>query len=140
MPASSQGLPTSGTRDIRLPVFGLRIFALSIQGRCGEWPSNSCQPSMARAFNSAREPITSNSPVTSSTQIGNARPQKRFFEIIQSPMFLSQSISRALPLIASGRNSACSTTRMISSRQLMAMNHSSTSRNKSSVLQRQQCG
>ena len=88
MPASSQGLPTSGMRDIRLPVFGLRIFTRSIHGRCGVWPSNSSQPSTARSFSSSREPITSKSPVTSSTQIGRARPQKRFLEIIQSPMLL----------------------------------------------------
>jgi hypothetical protein len=140
MPASSHGLPTSGTRDIRLPVLGLRILTLSTHGRCGLWPSKSDQPSTARAFNSSREPITSKSPVTSSTQIGRARPQNRFFEIIQSPMLRSQSSSRALPLIDSGRNVACSVTRMISSRQRMSMNHSSTSRKSSSVLHRQQCG
>ena len=33
--------------------------------------------------------------VCSSTQMGRARPQKRFLEIIQSPMFLSQSSSRS---------------------------------------------
>ena len=105
MPASSHGLPTSGMRDIRLPVFGFRIFTLSIHGRCGVWPSNSFQPSTARAFSSSRLPITSKSVgSSSSTQIGSARPQNRFFEIIQSPMFRSQSSSRAVPLIDSGRN------------------------------------
>ena len=48
MPASSHGLPTSGMRDIGLPVFGLRIRTRSMYGRCGECPSNSPQPSTAR--------------------------------------------------------------------------------------------
>ncbi len=40
---------------------------------CG--PRTRSQPSTARVFNSSREPITSKSPVSSSTQIGRARPQ-----------------------------------------------------------------
>src|SRR6516162_7889235 len=83
MPASSQGLPTSGMRDIRLLVFGFLILTRSIHGRWGVCPSNLSQPETARFFNSSREPMTSKSPVRSSTQIGKARPQKRFFEIIQ---------------------------------------------------------
>src|SRR5436305_1844704 len=55
MPASSQGLPTSGMRDIRFPVFGFLIFTTSTQGRCGEWPSKRSQPSTARAAEPAVE-------------------------------------------------------------------------------------
>ena len=53
--------------------------------------------SAARCCNSARLPTTSKWSHFSHTQIGKARPQKRFFEIIQSPMLASQSFSRALP-------------------------------------------
>ena len=67
--------PTSGTRDIKLPLRGLRILTPSTQGRCGLLPSKAGQPSTARSCNSAREPMTSKSPVASSTQIGSARPQ-----------------------------------------------------------------
>src|SRR5262245_43379415 len=140
MPASSQGLPTSGMRDDCPPHLAHLILTRSTHGRCGGWPANLSMPATARCFNSSRPPMTSNSPHLSHTQIGRARPQNRFFEIIQSPMFLSQSSSRALPLIDSGRNVTPSTTRMISPRHDILMNHSSTSRNKSSVLQRQQCG
>ena len=50
MPASSQGLPTSGMRETFSPHFEQLILTASIQGLCGEWPANSSQPSTARCF------------------------------------------------------------------------------------------
>ena len=84
--------------------------------------------------------MTSNSSVTSSTQIGSASPQNRFFEIIQSRMLVSHSSSRVSPSMLSGSQRICFATCMISSRQSMLMNHSSTSRKTSSSPVRQQCG
>ena len=72
------------------------------------------------------------------TQMGRARPQKRFLEIIQSPMFLSQSSSRASP--SAGIHWIFGTMVWMRLRQSMLMNHSSTSRKTSSSLHRQQCG
>ena len=40
MPASSHGLPTSGMRDTGAPHFAQAIFTASMNGLCGEWPSN----------------------------------------------------------------------------------------------------
>ena len=62
MPASSQGLPTSGMRLTVAPHFAQAILTASIHGRCGEWPSNSSQPSTARSFSSSSLPMTSNVP------------------------------------------------------------------------------
>ena len=62
MPASSHGLPTSGMRETGAPHFAQAIFTASMNGRCGEWPSNSSQPSTARSFSSVSLPMTSNVP------------------------------------------------------------------------------
>ncbi len=75
MPASSQGLPTSGIREVTLAHFEHLIFTLSIQGRCGEFPSKSAQPSTAFSFSSSFEPITSKLPQFWHSQIGKASPQ-----------------------------------------------------------------
>ena len=75
MPASSHGLPTSGTRWAVPPHFAQAIFTASTHGRCGVWPSNSSQPATARAFSSSRPPMTSKCVALSQTQIGRARPQ-----------------------------------------------------------------
>src|SRR5580692_10195035 len=90
MPASSQGLPTSATREDKPPHFSQRILTASMYGRWGEFPSNVSQPSTARSFNSSRLPITVKCSHSLQTQIGNASPQKRFFEIIQSRMLYCQ--------------------------------------------------
>jgi len=81
---------------------------------------------------------TSKALQLSQTQMGSASPQKRFFEIIQSPMLRSQSCSRDSP--SGGIHLMVGTSRRMRSRQSMRMNHSSTGRKTSSSLQRQQCG
>src|SRR5580698_2219352 len=95
IPASNQGLPTSATRVETPPHFSQLILTASIYGRCGELPSNVAHPSTARSFNSSRLPITVKCSHSPHTQIGNASPQKRFLEIIQSRILCSQSSSRA---------------------------------------------
>jgi hypothetical protein len=59
MPASSQGLPTSGIRLTGSPHDEQAILTKSTHGRCGVWPSKVCQPSIARALSSSRPPMTS---------------------------------------------------------------------------------
>src|SRR5580693_10320710 len=93
IPASSHGLPTSSTRLASPPHFSHLILTASTYGRCGELPSNLSQPSTAFAFSSSRLPITVKCSQAPHTQMGSARPQKRFFEIIQSCMLRNQSSS-----------------------------------------------
>ena len=119
------------------PVFGCRIFTLSIQGRWGLLPSNSSHPSTASSFNSFFEPTTKKEP-SSKVQIGSANPQKRFLEIIQSPILSSHSISRSWP--HSGIHWMSPTIFLIWSRQSILMYHSSTIRKTSSSPERQQWG
>ena len=59
IPASSQGLPTSLIRLPIKPDSGCLILTLSIQGRCGDSPSKSSQPSTANSFNSSLEELFS---------------------------------------------------------------------------------
>ena len=51
------------------------ICTASIHGRCGECPSNSCQPAMARSCSSSLPPITSIVPQAWHSKIGSASPQ-----------------------------------------------------------------
>ncbi len=62
IPASSQGLPTSGIRATGSPHDGQAILTASTNGRWGVWPSNASQPSTARRSSSSRPPMTSNVP------------------------------------------------------------------------------
>ena len=118
MPASSHGLPTSGMRDIRLPVFGLRILTLSIHGRCGVWPSNSVP-----AFDGALLQFLA--AADDFEVVGSSRPPRSAARGPRSASSRSSSrpcsgasrSSRAWPLIDSGRNvDLLSTTFMMSPR------------------------
>ena len=60
MPASSQGLPTSGMRATVRRSCEQAILTASIQGRCGVWPSNSSQPAIGALLQLVSEPMTSN--------------------------------------------------------------------------------
>src|SRR5208283_1660656 len=136
MPASNQGLPTSSMREANPPHFSQRILTASIYGLCGELPSKTFHPSTALDFNSSRLPITWKCEHSLQTHIGSASPQKRFFEIIHSSILRSQSSSRASP--SGGIHLMVGTIRSMRSRQSIRMNHSSTGRNTSSDLHRQQ--
>ena len=98
MPASSQGLPTSGMR-LALPLHsGIADFYQIDPGAMRRVsfkliPAGDC----TFDFNSSALPMTSNAEHSRQTQIGKASPQKRFLEIIQSPIFFSQSNSRCKP-------------------------------------------
>ena len=62
MPASSHGLPTSRILETALPHCAHWTLTASIHGRCGEWPSNRSQPSIALASSSVSLPMTSKWP------------------------------------------------------------------------------
>jgi len=81
-------------------------------------------------------PITTKMIAISADPNRQRHPQKRFFEIIQSLMLRSNP-ARGLPL--RGNPLDIRTTR-VSDAPIMRMNHSSTGRNTSSSLHRQQCG
>src|SRR3990167_3400293 len=109
-------------------------------------PSNLSQPEVAFSFNSSLLPMTSKLPHLAHSQIGKLNPQYRFLEISQSCMFLSQSSSRSKP--HSGIQFIFFATSIICSRYVspesslrsIAIYHSSTTRQTSSCLHRQQVG
>src|SRR3989344_3551269 len=128
------------------------MFIMSTQGLCGELPSNLSQPSIALFFSSSLDPITSKLPHFAHSQIGNASPQYLFLDISQSCMFLSQSSSLSSPnlgiqfiffatsIICCRRVFFCLPSEASGEGRSMAMYHSSTTRQTSSVLHRQQVG
>jgi isoleucyl-tRNA synthetase len=91
------------------------------------------------SFNSISSPITVQWSHLSHSQMGRASPQYRFFEIIQSCIFFSQSNSRSIPKL--GIQFICFVISISSGlKSSMPKNHSSTNRKTSSVLQRQHVG
>ena len=139
MLASSHGLPTSLTRETSgFPHLGAPNFDLvdpgSVRGVAVE---------LLPAGNRAACKLVLAADHVELTALlafpnGQAPGPSGSLEIIQSPMLRSQSSSRSRP--HSGIQRACLADSMISSRQLMPTNHSSTRRYTSSSLHRQQCG
>src|SRR3989344_1756708 len=104
MPASSQGLPTSGILKDTSRHLEHLIFTESIHGRCGEFPSNLSQPSTALLLNSSLLPITSKLPHFAHSQTGRASPQWLFWKKSKSCLFFNKSslVFSQKPLLGSG--------------------------------------